>query len=59
MLRRFWVALEYCDQNKKKREGYIAKCATQNDKITFEPKMPTIDLYPKSENIGQMCICAL
>ena len=55
----FGVAFEYCDPNQKKREGYIAKYATYNAKITFDPKMPTIFFNPKSENIGQMCICTL
>ena len=26
--------------------------------MTFDPKMPTMFFNPKSENIGQMCICA-
>ena len=27
--------------------------------MTFEPKMSTIGFYPKSENIGQMCILCI
>ena len=41
MLRRFWVAFEYRGQSKQKRELYIAKYATKNVKMTFEPKLPT------------------
>ena len=44
---------------KSRKEGYIAKCTAQNAKMTFELKISTTGFYPKSENIGQMCICIL
>ena len=53
----FWVALEYCGQNKQKRRFVLENALLQNEKMTFETKMPTIGFYPKSENVGQMCNC--
>ena len=59
MLSRFGFSFENCSQNQKKRECYIAKYATQNAKMTFDQKMPTIFFNAKSENIGQMCVSTL
>ena len=33
----------------KKKQVALRKCATSKTKITFEPKMLGIGLYPKSE----------